>query len=322
MPTAVPARLLSMLLPAMVLLSGCDQARAPAEVHEVARQGVYSATLSHDGSEILVGSIHHGGSLWTTSPTERIYDWNHSSEGYSNIISAAFSPEGNYVATTDNRTIVLWQRQSGEAVWYWNAPGNIEDIALTADGDYALLGMQDFTATLFDIKNGGIRQRLAHDGIVYDVSLSDDGLLAATASADLNARLWNPENGRLIRTLPHDNQVRTAQLSADGRLLFTSALNEPGRIWDAASGKLLHEIDKTRGHYSAARFAPGNRQLLTGNSSGEIELWDVSSGKRTQVWRAKPRDTWVSNNVLVEDVAFLGNHWVAAGTNGLMYILE
>ena len=322
MTHAVSVRLLIMLLPAMLLLSGCDKGKTPAEVHEVARQGAYSMTLSADGKAILVGSIHHGGSLWTVTPPERIYDWNHTAGIYSNITSAAFSPDGQFVATTDNRTIVLWQRDTGEAVWYWNAPGDIEDISLTSNGDYALLGMRDYTATLFDIKNGGIRQRLAHDGIVYDTSISDDGLLAATASDDLNARLWNLGNGKLLHTLKHENQVRTAQLSADGRLLFTSALNDNGRIWDTASGRLLKEIDKTRGHYSAARFSADGSQLLTGNSSGQIELWNVSSGKRIQIWRATPRDTWVSNNVLVEDVAFSGQGWIAAGANGLLYILR
>jgi WD40 repeat protein len=310
------------LLPTLLLLSGCDQGKEPAEVREVARQGVYSMTFSADGSDVLVGSIHHGGSLWSTQPSERIYDWNHVAEGYSNIISSAFSPDGRFVATTDNRTIVLWQRESGEAVWYWNAPGDIKDIALTSEGNYALLGMRDFTATLFDIKNGGIRQRLAHDGIVYDVSITDDSVLAATGSDDLNARIWNLENGKLLQTLKHNNQVKTAQLSKDGRLLFTSALNETGKIWDVASGKLLQELPPTRGHYSAAKFADNDAQLLTGNSSGKIELWNVSTGERLQFWRASPRDTWVSNNVLVEDVSFTGNGWLAAGTNGLLYLLR
>jgi len=310
------------LIPALFLLSGCDNGKQPADVREFARQGVYSMTFSPDGADLMVGSIHHGGSLWTTQPPERIYDWNHVAENYSNIVSSAFSPDGDYVATTDNRTIVLWQRNSGESVWYWNAPGDIMDIALTPDGNYALLGMRDFTATLFDIKNGGIRQRFAHDGIVYDVSLSDDGLLAATASDDLNARIWNMENGELLQTLKHNNQVKTAQLSKDGRMLFTSALNETGKIWDVASGKLMKEIPPTRGHYSAAKFSDNDAQLLTGNSSGKIELWNVSSAERLQFWRASPRDTWVSNNVLVEDVAFLSNGWAAAGTNGLFYMLR
>lgn len=312
----------AVLLPLLLLLTGCDSGKDPAEVREVARQGAYSIRLAQDGNAAMVGSIHHGGSLWSTQPLDRLFDWNHKPEGYSAIVNSAFSPEGKFIATTDGRTIVLWQRDTGEAVWFWNAPGDIEDIALTSNGNYALLGMRDFTATLFDIKNGGVRQRLAHDGTVYDVSVSDDGLIGATGSEDLNARIWNLETGKLLFTLKHRTQVRTAQLSGDGRLLFTSALNETGKIWDAASGRLLQEIGRTRGHYSAAHFSADGTQLLTGTTAGHVELWDVKSGKRLQLWRASNRDTWVNSTVMIEDVAFMNGAWIAAGTNGLLYFLR
>ena len=316
------ARFCAWLFPALLLLSGCDQGKAPAEIREVARQAAYSIRLSNDGSAAMVGSLHHGGSLWKTQPVDRLYDWNHKQDSLSAIINSAFSPDGQYVATTDGRTIVLWQRSDGEAVWFWNAPGDIEDIALTGNGNFALLGMRDFTATLFDIKNGGVRQRLAHDGTVYSVSVSDDGLIGASGSEDLYARIWNLENGKLLHSLKHRTQVRTVQLSADGRLLFTSALNEPGKIWDVASGRLLKEIGRTRGHFSAAKFSANDAQLLTGTTAGHVELWNVSSGERLQFWRISSKDTWVNSTIMVEDVAFMNSGWLAAGTNGLLYFLR
>jgi WD40 repeat protein len=312
----------AVLVAVSFFLSGCDDAKAPDKIEEVSVQGAYSIRFSPDGTELMVGSLHHGGSLWSVAPLERHYDWNHQSEGYSNILNSAFSPDGQYIATADNRTIVLWQKETGEAVWFWNAPGDIEDIALTPEGNLALLAMQDYTATLFDIKNGGIRQRLSHDGIVYDVSVTQDGLLAASASDDSSAKLWNLDNGKLLRTLEHKNQVRTAQLSDDGRLLFTSAFGETGKIWDVQSGRLVKEIALVRGHYSAARFINGGTELLTGNSSGQIELWDSATGQRKNIWRATPRNTWVSNNVQIEDVVRSGSHWLAAGSNGRLYTLK
>ncbi|MAD44624.1 MAG: hypothetical protein CMH98_06425 [Oceanospirillaceae bacterium] len=314
--------LLILVLATLPGLTACSQGKEPAETYEVARQGVYSATFSADGDSLMVGSIHHGGSLWQMPPPERVYDWNHKADGVSNLTHSAFSADGRYVATTDNRTIVLWQRDTGEAVWFWNAPGDIEDIELTTDGRYALLAMRDFTATLFDIQNGGIRHRLAHDGIVYDVSIDHDGMLAASGSDDLNARLWNLENGELLHTIHHNNQVKTVQLSADGRLLFTSALNESGKIWDTASGQLLKEIPAKSGHFSAAKFSATDTRLLTGSSSGQITLWNVSTGEVIDQWRAKPRDAWVSTHVLIEDVSFASSEWRAAGTNGLLYFLR
>lgn len=312
----------ALTLSSLLLLTGCDDAKAPQETTRVALQGAYSQTFSADGRDLMVGSLHHGGSLWTTQPLERLYDWNHQDGTYSNITSSAFSPDGRFVVTTDTRTIVLWQRDSGEAVWFWNAPGDIKDIALTSNGDLALLGMADYTATLFDIKNGGIRLRLPHDGIVYSVSVNRDGLIAATGSDDLQVRLWSLSDGQLLHQLPQTNQVRTVEFSADGRLLFTSAMNDSGRIWDVASGRPLAAIGKTRGHYSAARFSADGRQLLTGNSAGRIELWQVSDGTRLHSWRATGEQRLGSRAVLVEDVAFTRDGYLAAGSNGLLYRLQ
>lgn len=306
------------------LMLGCDNARPPASSVEVSLQSAYSMRFSNDGQDLMVGSLHHGGSLWSVQPLERLYDWNHQSEDYSNILSSAFSPDGQYIATADHRTIVLWQRSTGEAVWYWNAPGNIKDIALTPKGTLALLAMDDYNATVFDIQNGGIRRQFKHDGIVYDVSLDKQGTTAASASDDLKVKIWDMKTGELIHTLLHDNQVRLAQLSADGRYVLTSAMGEPGKIWRLSSGKLVSEIKLTTGYYTAARFTGDNRQLITGNTSGQVELWDVNSGQRKQVWRARGRDPWVSSNVEVEDVVKSpsAEGWRAAGANGLLYELK
>ena len=313
------ARLL--LLSLLVVLVGCDRAADPASSVEVAVEGVYSVTLSHSGDTALVGSLHHGASFWTLKPANRHFDWNHKAEGYSNITSAAFSPGDDFIATSDSRTIVLWDVATGESIWYWNAPGEIQDIALTSNGNYALLGLDDYSATLFDIRNGGIRQRLPHDGIVYDVSVDEEGLLAASASDDLTAVVWNLNDGSVMKTLKHDNQVRTAQISPSGKLLFTSAMRESGKLWDVRSGKLLKELPGGRGHFTAARFSANESQLLTGNTSGQIQLWNLKSGDELAIWRATTGDRWVGNNQLVEDVAFAGSAYRAAGANGRVYFL-
>ncbi len=114
----------------------------------------------------------------------------------------------------------------------------------------------------------------------------------------------------------------TAQLSPSGRLLFTSALREPGRVWDVRSGKLLKELPGGRGHFTAARFNSSESQLLTGNTSGQIQLWSLSSGEQQAIWRATTDDQWVGSNQPVEDVAFAGSGYLAAGANGRVYFLK
>lgn len=303
-------------------LSSCGGAKPPSEFVEVATQGTYSIRLNQEADLAFVGSLHHGGSFWSLSPLERHFDWNHKADGYSNLSSAAFSFDSKYVATTDNHTIVLWDVSTGQSVWYWNAPGEIQDIELVPKGDLALLAMSDYTATLFDIRNGGIKQRLAHDGLVYDVSVTEDGLVAASASDDLSAIVWNLNDGSKMKTFSHKNQVKKSQISPSGKLLFTSALGEPGKIWNLNSGELLFEIPSSRGHFSAARFGSNEKELLVGHTNGKIQLWSLAEGAEKAQWKATSGDKWVGNAVPIEDVAYGKTAYLAAAANGRIFYLS
>lgn len=306
-----------------LILTGCDNGKAPEHFDEVANTGTYSLCLREDGSYALAGSIHHGGSYWRLKPFDRLYDWNHKAGEYSNILTCAFSSDGGYAATTDNRTIALWNTETGEAFWLWNAPGDIQDLALTPEGNHALLAMEDYTATLFDIKNGGILRTFRHEGIVYDVSINKNATIAASASDDLSAAVWNIRNGEQIRQFPHANQVRTAELSDDGKLLLTSAVREPGRIWNTETGKLISQLTLPSGFFSAARFNTKGDRILTGTSAGKIQLWETRSGKLLNTWHATPRNEWVSNSTQIESVAFSkSSGFVAGAANGRIYFLK
>jgi WD40 repeat protein len=323
---AIPKSLTTLLLPTAILsslfLTACGIGKQPERFDELARQGVHSLCLNQDGSFAFAGSIHHGGSLWRLQPFDRLYNWNHQAGKNSSITNCDFSPEGNFVATTDNRTIALWNSNTGEAIWLWNAPGDIQDISLSNNGQYALLAMADYTATLFDIKNGGIKRTLRHDGIVYDVSIDEQGVFAASASDDSSARIWNLNNGKQIQRLEHNNTVRSAEISADGRFVFTSALGDPGRLWHSETGKVISEFPINSGFYSSARFSQDGLSLLTGSSAGKIQLWETNTAKLKQTWQAIPKNKWVSNNVLIDAVAFAKTGYVASGSNGRVFYLK
>lgn len=310
------------LLACSLVLTACSSGSKPESFDELTQQGAHSLCLNHNANYAFAGSIHHGGSLWRLEPFDRLYNWNHQADTNSSIVSCDFSPEGKFVATTDNRTIALWNSQTGEAIWLWNAPGDLHDISLSNEGQLALLAMSDYTATLFDIKNGGIKRTLRHDGIVYDVSLDIQGKLAASASDDTSARIWDLSSGKELHRLKHSNIVRSAQISPDGRYVFTSALGEPGRLWETQSGQVVNEFPINSGFYNAIRFNDNSSLILTGSSAGKIQLWEANKTKPTKTWQATPKNKWVSNNVLIEDVAFGNNGYVASAANGRVYYLK
>lgn len=317
------------LLCSALLLTGCGTGDDPESWQEYTAQGIYSATLSPDGNHAIVGSTQHGGSYWDTRRHERLYDWNHKQGDYTNIVDSSFSPDGRFAATASSIDLVLWNTDDGKPIWYWIAPSEVLSIALSTNGDYALLGLANHQAVYFDIKNGGIRRTLLHPARIRSVALDSGSGLALTGADDYTARLWEMSSGEELHSISFDNTVDTVELSDDGRFAFSSATLDKAYIWDTRSGQILHTLSgdemlwKKRISYISARFSSDGSQLLTGSASGSVQLWDVSSGKELRKWQTKKRDAYGPTSTSIEAVGF-GNdgRYYAVGSNGLINVLR
>ncbi|MEH6625531.1 MAG: hypothetical protein V7739_03735 [Motiliproteus sp.] len=317
---------LPLVLSTTLLLAACGSGDSPEREVEYAIQGLYSAALSSDGKFAIVGSIQHGGSLWDTSDQERLYNWNHQKGEYTNIVASAFSPDNQYAVTAGQQKMVLWEVSSGSPHWFWNAPAGVLDIDLAPNGSFALLGLSNHTAVYFDIKNGGVKRTLHHDSPIESVDLSDDGLLALTGSGNHQAKLWNMQDGSLLHTLDHENSVNTVALSPNSRYAFSASQLDKAYIWDTSSGEILHTLSGDEGYikkrlsYTAAVFSPNSDQLLTGNTSGVVQLWDVREGTELRRWTVFFRDAFRPTSATLYALGFGDNGYKAIAANG--YINE
>ncbi|NVK37508.1 MAG: hypothetical protein HWE18_06260 [Gammaproteobacteria bacterium] len=312
---------LSIVILSLSLLA-CSSGESPSQQWEMAKQGVYSACLSQDGSHILVGSVHHGGSYWQVSPPERLYDWNHKADTQTGILSCAISENQKFAATAEHRKIVLWNAQTGEAFWLWEAPSNIQDMALGNSGRWALLGLDSYEAVLFDIQNGGVKFRLPHEGIVQTVSMSSDLQWAMTGGDDSLVKYWNLSTGKVISSWELRNQIKVVAISANGRYGFAASHRDDSIIWDLTSGKELGRLPQDNGYFQSAQFNAGGTELLTGSSSGQVVLWKMAGMEKAKVWQLAPRTGWVNKKTQVLDVVFAPTGYRAVGANGLTYQLD
>lgn len=311
-----------LILSVLFYLTACSSGEAPTKQWEMAVQGVYSASLSKDGGHILVGSVHHGGSFWEVDRFERLYNWNHEAEKMTGVLASAISDNMQYAATAEHRKIVLWNAQTGEPFWLWEAPADIRDMDLSNDGRYALLGMENYEGALFDIQNGGVRLRLAHDGIVQTVDMSEDMAWGITGDDDSKVKVWNLRDGKEVHSWELQNQIKVVAINRDGRLAFASSHRSENYIWDLSTGRKIAELPVTRGYFLSARFDDKSQHLLTGNSSGQVQLWKVKGAELLRTWALKPRNSWVTNNTQVLDVAFGRKDIRAVGANGITYQLK
>ncbi|MBR9912176.1 MAG: hypothetical protein GYB33_17680 [Gammaproteobacteria bacterium] len=325
-------RCLSLPAAAAVLLGwllGCSSGQPPSSSIEVAVKGAQAAAVSADGEYASIGSIHHGGSLWRLRDGERLYDWNHKAGEQTTIIASDFSADGRWALTADVYTMVLWSLQDGQATRYWNAPGEILSVALSANGEFALLGLADHTAVLFDIQRGGIKRTFHLKNRVRSVALSDNSRLALTGSEDYSATLWDVASGNPLQQIMHDDDVQMVALSGDGELALSAAKYDKALLWHTRSGKVIGEVPLAaeklnRGiRFTAASFSQDGKLLLTGRPDQTVQLWDTRSLKQLQRWQLPKRDAWKPTGAAVLAVGFgkNANHYIAVASDGFVHRL-
>ncbi|MCR9278300.1 MAG: PQQ-binding-like beta-propeller repeat protein [Pseudomonadaceae bacterium] len=298
----------------LALLVACDGAEQPTVIGELAAQGVYNGAISEQFT--IVGSLNHGISLWRNSDVERLYDWRHSDGEFAELVAGTIATDGSRAVTTDPRTLVLWNTETGAALQYWATPAAVLDVALLSDGRRALLGMKDHSALLFDAEDGSYLTTLLHEGAVVDVDVSDDDQLALTASEDETARLWRLPQGTPSFVLTHDNPVTVAALSPDARFAFTASQGRWFGLWDTSTGRKLHTFGERNTGATSAAFSKDNRRVAVGFVNREVRLYDTATGREIRHWRVRSANPWRNNGSAIVAVSFADNGNLLALTGG------
>ncbi|TBR41236.1 hypothetical protein CBF23_010485 [Marinomonas agarivorans] len=318
---------LFLIISSAFLLSACSGGDAIDTV-ELAVQGLYSADISDDGTTAVAGSILHGGSFWGVNKKERRFNWNHKQGEYASLISVDIDPSGLYALTADERTLVLWNAQTGEPREFWNSPGDIKSLKLNSNGDFALLGLDDGTARYFDIKNGGIKQTFRTDAIVRSVDLNESGSLAVTGDDNYNVILWDTESGEKRHEWSLSNRIGSVALSQDGKYVFGAAQLGNAIVWSADTGELVFELDtgalaSRNATINKAKFSNDNRYLLTGEINSKIRLYRLPQGDLLKSWQANTKDSFRPTGTAIIALSFgLDGKYYAIGGNGLLNVLK
>ena len=294
---------LALLTTLVFCCCGCSNGKTSSESWEVAPQGVFSAAIGKNGQIAVIGTVFEGGSLWQLDKGERRYNWNHQKATLSDITATAISPNGEFALTADPKTIVLWGTSDGQSLTYCVSPGNILAVALSAKGDYALLGLSDFTAVIFDVKHGGVKKTFYHANRVRSVSLSKDGVYVLTGCEDKTATLWDAKSGKKLFTQQHTNDVQLVALSPDGKIAFSSSKYDRAIFWDTKTGVIIgviEPLDENRYGmtFTNAEFSADSKQLLTGSTDRSVKLWNVQDQTLIEHWtmpiKEIGRPSWAS----------------------------
>src|SRR5262249_47800287 len=155
--------------------------------------------------------------------------------GYPVILSG----DGRHALTTDDRTAIIWDAETGEKLHTLAAHSDyVNHVAFSRDGRLALTGSGDQTAIVWDVGTGKVIQSLrGRSDSVLNPVFDYDGRLIIAGSYNQEARrggatIWDLESGRATATFDTGTKWPvTASFSPDGRralVVSTGRLFDPG----------------------------------------------------------------------------------------------
>jgi WD40 repeat protein len=214
------------------------------------------------------------------------------------VLSVAFSPDGQILATADvNNEVRLWRVTDGKELLVCQGHTNwVHTVAFNPiDGSLLASASADRTIRLWDTRTGECLQTLSgHTERIWSIAFSTDGKHLVSGSADRTMRLWDLNSGECLRTISGNAGGICSVALATKAQSILAAGGEDGLvgIWDLDTGERLATLS---GHakwvWSVALSADG-RMLASGGDDRAIRLWDVKSGKLLQTLTGHTSRIW------------------------------
>jgi WD40 repeat protein len=198
--------------------------------------------------------------------------------------SAAFSPDGLRIVTTDDTCARVWDARTQGLLFTLPHGDTVYHAVYSADGTRLVTAGGDGLVQIWDAARGARLRELKHDGKplrYFAVAISPDGRrIAAIDMVGAVADVWDAANGALLAELRNDGSgFPSIAFDSTGSWLATSGGNDV-RVFDAGTWSRALTIAGPR--IRALSFDPTGPRLATGSAAGDASIWNILSGTRTR----------------------------------------
>jgi WD40 repeat protein/serine/threonine protein kinase len=198
--------------------------------------------------------------------------------------SAAFSPDGRQIVTTDDVCARVWNTRANRLLFTLPHGDTVYDARYSADGARIVTAGGDGTVRIWDATNGAVvhvlkrEQQEGKPPRWYVVAMSPDSrFVAAIDLMGEAAHVWDAGMGASVADLRNDaSEYPSLAFSAGGRWLATSG-GDDVRVFDTRTWAQVLTVAEPR--VRSLSFDPTGR-LATGTARGDASIWDIPSGTR------------------------------------------
>jgi WD40 repeat protein len=250
---------------------------------------VKTVAFSPDGSRIASGGLDGRLILWNTDGSGRREIRNNEAP----IIRLAYAPDGEAIATLTR--IELDNVRSYQLAIVNIASGEFEkrfpsqetavtSLSYTPDGSAILVGyvngrIEAWSSLPFVSETNAsevpIKVFQQHSNGINAIEFSPDGLSFLSASMDGTIGLWHYESGQLTRRLVGHTDSVTGASWLSNTSIFSASNDRNMIIWNLSNGSPLQIMTAHGSLPTALAVSSDRRRAVSGDSFGNMILWDV-----------------------------------------------
>jgi WD40 repeat protein len=231
----------------------------------------------------LAGTFGHDNTfrLWDLDLGEEILRLFPPSARYS-FCDGRVTPDGRrIVVTTRENVIRVYAAASGRELFSHAVDYDLDDVAISPDGDLVVAGGQFGRVTVVRVSDGRVLPVTNPPPVnVTCIAFSNDGNYFAVGSRENTVRLYDSRTQAQLAILQgNERWPEMVAFSPDSSELAVAGFDSVARIYAVPSGTLLHEL---RGHtswVSDLRYTPAGDRLVTASGDGTLRIWDPQEGR-------------------------------------------
>jgi WD40 repeat protein/serine/threonine protein kinase len=217
-----------------------------------------------------------------------------------------FSGDGTWRESGPDSVAVTWTEKQRLRVWDLNT-GDLRHelsghspttpfgsafgraLAISSDGSVCFSSGLDGLLRMWDLRSGictgELSGKLDHVAITRDgLVVGLEGFLETLVVYDLPRMsrrwTWTPQ---LRRRGLRGSMIYSVDLAADDRFAVTTTSDDAGQIWDLADGRIVWAVPRLRNGLEAIIVDQQNERVYTLGPGGEIQLRELSTGRRRAV---------------------------------------
>jgi WD40 repeat protein len=260
--------------------------------------------FSRDGKRLA--SVHYSCvHVWDLTRGKELYRFD--AEKGSNLLTAAFSPDGESLVTGGKDRVCRWDLKKGKLVGdIGKGHGMVQSLVFTADGKSVVtFGTHRGAGVcrVWEVKTGKELASRNSPQTGYPAGLSPGGTWAAVVESRSAFHLLSTQDksstripvprkekendSRVELTIVIDdhgarmenNYSMTISFSADGKRVAAGERGGSGVIWDTAAEKVIGRFPSSSGALRSLALSPDGKTLAIGTWRC-VRFWDVDNGKQ------------------------------------------